>query len=390
MSPSRGSRRDRAGAAPGDAAPRSRAPAHPGAGDLGGRPPHRAARHVRGPHAGPLAERAAAHRRARRRRAVLAVRGPHLPQRRAQRRGGPAPRHLEHGPVAFRRDATRLLRHPRPCRRHGHQRRVGVAVLPVPRGRLLRRRSSRAPTTPSSAWPACAPGTTGTPRCGPAPIPTASSRCSSPGWPTWRWPPRRSDATPRSGFKAVSFPEFPARLGLPVDLLGRMGPVLRGLRGDLHRRVPAHRRLGVGAASLARPALRALPDAVPRQRAAGRGGVAVVGRAAALPGPGGGHVRGRDRLGADAARPGRLRARALGVGLREQRLAVGAAPERGAAPQLLVLHDRRPVDHRAAPPASASTTSWSRATTRTPTPRGPTPSSCSTKTLGHLPETSCG
>ena len=44
----------------------------------------------------------------------------------------------------------------------------------------------------------CAPGTSGTPRCGPAPSPSASSRCSCRGSPTWRWPPRRSVATRRS------------------------------------------------------------------------------------------------------------------------------------------------------------------------------------------------
>ena len=52
---------------------------------------------------------------------------------------------------------------------------------------------------------------------------------------------------------------------------------------------------------------------------------------------------------------------------------LGPAPGRRAAAQLLVLHDRRPLDHRHPPRASGSTTSWSRSTTRTATARGPTP-----------------
>ena len=57
------------------------------------------------------------------------------------------------------------------------------------------------------------------------------------------------------GFKAVSFPEFPAALGLPVDLLGPVGPLLRRLRGNRDRGLPAHRRLVVGAAAVARTRL---------------------------------------------------------------------------------------------------------------------------------------
>ena len=100
------------------------------------------------------------------------------PEHRAQRGGGPSEGRVVDGPRALRRDAQGLLGHPRPHRRHGPRRHLGVALLPVADRRVRRRRRSRAAPTPSSAWPACARGTTGTTRCGRAPIPTASSRCS--------------------------------------------------------------------------------------------------------------------------------------------------------------------------------------------------------------------
>ena len=53
-------------------------------------------------------------------------------------------------------------------------------------------------------------------------------------------------------------------------------------------------------------------------------------------------VGGRDRLGRDAARPPREHRRPFGV--RAVLPVAGAAARRGAAPQLLVLHHRRPVD----------------------------------------------
>ena len=153
----------------------------------------------------------------------------------------------------------------------------------------------------------------------------------------------------RPGLQGGELPRVPGPARLPSIFSGAVGPLLRRLRGDRHRRLPAHRRLVLGPAPLARPALRAAAHRVPRQRAAGRGRVAVVRRAAALPRAAGGDVRGRHRLGADADGPGRLRAGALGVGHREPRLALRPPPERGAAPELLVLLHRRPVRRRAAP-----------------------------------------
>ncbi len=70
----------------------------------------------------------------------LGLRGEPLPQRRAQRGGGPATRGVEHGAGPLRRDAPGLLRHRRPHPRHGPRRHLGLAVLPVARLGVLRRR----------------------------------------------------------------------------------------------------------------------------------------------------------------------------------------------------------------------------------------------------------
>ena len=85
------------------------------------------------------------------------------------------------------------------------------------------------------------------------------------------------------GFKAVSFPEFPSALGLPVDLLGAVGPLLRRLRGDRDGRLPAHGGVVVGAAAVAVAPLRAPAHPLPRERPHRRGRMAVVGGAPALP-----------------------------------------------------------------------------------------------------------
>ena len=99
-----------------------------------------------------------------------------------------------------------------------------VAVLPLPGGRVLRLGLLPGRATPSWAWPASGPGTAGTTRCGPAPIPSGSSRCSCPGWPTSRWPPTEVRRNAELGFRAVSFPEFPAQLGLPSIFTGHWDP----------------------------------------------------------------------------------------------------------------------------------------------------------------------
>ena len=99
----------------------------------------------------------------------------------------------------------------------------------------------------------------------------------------------------------------------------------------------------------------------------------MVGGAPALPRSRRGHVRGGDRLGAHAHRPGRLRPQPLGLGDRDPRPgrriscpARSCAGTSGSAPSTT----RRSSTSGT---GSGSTTSWWRATTPTPTPPGPTP-----------------
>ena len=176
-----------------------------------------------------------------------------------------------------------------------------------------------------------------------------------------------------AGFKAVSFPESPPNLGLPSLHTGHWDPFLAAVRGDRHRRLPAHR---VGA----RWRRRRSPDAAVRAEHH-----AVPGATASSPPPTGcgrGIPLRFPRLNIALseggigwvpmlARPARLRHRPLGVGHGAACGTATCTPERGAAAQLLVLHHRRPVDAAGRATASASTTSWSRATTRTPTRRWP-------------------
>ena len=86
------------------------------------------------------------------------------------------------------------------------------------------------------------------------------------------------------GFKAVSFPEFPAQLQLPSIFSGSVGSLLRGLRGDRDRRVPAHGGVIMGSPALAGSPVRAAAHPVPRERPPRRRRMAVVRRAASFPG----------------------------------------------------------------------------------------------------------
>ncbi len=151
------------------------------------------------------------------------------------------------------------------------------------------------------------------------------------------------------GFRAMSFPEFPAQLGFPSIFSGHWDPLFAACE-ETGTVVCLH----TGSSSwapLASPAsaLRAPPHAVSRQRAGGRRRVALVGRAPALPPTLRRHVRGRDRVGADAHGPGRLRAPPLGLGQREHGVAVTVAAERGPLEELLVLLHRRPLHGAHAP-----------------------------------------
>ena len=194
---------------------------------LGRRPPGRAAAPVRGPAAGAFADRRAAGRGRRRRHGVLGLRRPAPLQGRAQRRGRPSARGAELRADPLRRDAARRVGHRRPRPRHGPQRRVRVAELPV-----VARRASPASATssacpiPSSRSPSCAPPTTGTSTNGRARYPGRIIPCQVP----WLLDPDVAAAEVRAnaarGFRAVTFPELPERLGLPSLHTGYWDPLL--------------------------------------------------------------------------------------------------------------------------------------------------------------------
>ena len=271
VSPPRGSRRDRASGRPGHAAAGPGAPADPGPRDLGGRPPHRAARPLRGPPAGVAAGRRPPRGRGRRRHPVLASsRGSDYPNVGLNAVVGRPRARVEHGAGPLRRDAPGLLRHRRPGRRHGPGRHLGLAVLPLAGRRVLRRRllagrrQGAGPGLPAGLERLAPRGVGRDPPR--AHHPAAAALAGRRG----RWPRPRCGPTRHAGFKAVSFPEFPAQLRLPLHLQRPLGPLLRRLRGDRHRGVPPHRGVGLGPAALARPALRAAAHRVPGQRAAGR------------------------------------------------------------------------------------------------------------------------
>ena len=140
---------------------------------------------------------------------------------------GRRPETVTFEPFRFERDAPGLLGHRRPHRRHGHQRGVGLAQLPVADHRLLRSGVLGVPATRSWAWPSPGPGTTGCSRSGTQPYPDRiiPLRHHLPGRPASRARPR-SGATPQRGFRSVTLPERPHRIGLPAVLRGYWDPII--------------------------------------------------------------------------------------------------------------------------------------------------------------------
>ena len=139
------------------------------------------ARPVRGPHARAPRRPRAARRHARQRARDVGLRGSLLPAGRVERGRRTAEGGMEHGTRALRRDAQRLLRHRRACRRHGPRRRVRERLLPVPHRRLRRHGVLREQGPRARARGVARRGTTGTSRSGRRRTRTGSSRCSSPG-----------------------------------------------------------------------------------------------------------------------------------------------------------------------------------------------------------------
>ena len=322
-------------------APRPRAAPDPPHADLGRRPPRRAAGHVRRPAPARLQDLAPEGGRDRRGPRGLGVRREDLLPGRAQRGRRPVPGGLAHGADPLRGDAARLLRRRRPRAGHGHQRGLGVGELPEPDHRVLRL-GVLALLRPRAR----ARGHPGVERLVLRGVALALSRTGSSRWAS------RSSATPSSGaaeirrnaargFTAVTLPEQPHRIGMEPIFSDWWEPILAACaetgtvdlparRVERRRGLPG-RRAGEGAAGHAvRPAR---VDVVR--------GVALVEVLRAPPRAADRDERRRDRLGRDAARPAREPRRPLGL---RPELRAGAHAGRRAAPQLLVLHDRRPVD----------------------------------------------
>ena len=158
---------------------------------------------------------------------------------------------------------------------------------------------------------------------------------------------------------------------LSVAALGLVGPGRRGVRRDRHRGLPPRRELGDDGHAPRRSAGRVRRDAL-LVAVVDRGGrLVVVGLLAAPSRPAHRHVRGRHRLGADAVRPPRLHPRLVGSRSRTPgRPTTSRRPRTCCATSGSARSTTRRSGRSAI--ASASTTSWSRSTTRTPTRPGPT------------------
>ena len=149
------------------------------------------------------------------------------------------------------------------------------------------------------------------------------------------------------GFTSVTFPERPHEIGLP-SLWDRShwDPIMEAVV-DTDTVVSLH----VGSSGLTPAPPGAGMDAL-QLGATLFGQLSLIacaewlwsGYAAAPPDAQDRHERGGHRLGGHAARPARQHRRPLPL-----RARLGRAPGRRAAAQLLVLHHRRPVDHRHAP-----------------------------------------
>ena len=327
----------------------------------------------------------AARRRARRRQRGVGLRRAGAAERRLQRGRRSAGRGVQLRADPLRRDAPRRVGHPRPHRRHGPQRRVRVAVLPVVPPRVRRPAAPAAHRRPRArARRACGRGTTGCIEEWAG----VRARAHDPAADPVPARPRGRGATrcarnAERGFKAMTFSEAPHMLGLPSLHTGHWDPLMAACE-ETGTVVCLH----VGSSGTS-PATS--PDA-PSDTI----GVLFFGYAmfAAvdwlysripvrfpdlehLP------VRGWHRLGRGPARPARARAQVR----RDVRHVERHRPEPGrhVPPQLLGLRDRRPVGVPAARRhRRRATSSWS-PTTRTPTRPGRTRRSASPRSSPGCP-----
>ena len=139
-----------------------------------------------------------------------------------------APRRVELRPGRSRRDAARLLRHPRAHPRHERERRARVVELRH-RGRLrgsVARRQARSRTSPRSPCPRT---TTGRSTSWPGRTRGASCPlCVLPLWDTEACV-RELDRIAAKGCTAITFPETPYANGLPELLRRPLGFRVRGV-----------------------------------------------------------------------------------------------------------------------------------------------------------------
>ena len=285
---------------------------------------------------------------------------------------GRRPETMKLEPIRFDRDAPGLLRHRRPHPRHGHQRRVGVAQLPVDDHRLLR------PGVLAGQGSRARPRRhQGVERLVLRGVVLAVSRSGSSRWasrssPIRRSAPRRSAATPSAGFTVGHAARAPAPHRPPVALQRLLGPDHRGVRRDRHRHLPARRLVGHG--STCRRGLADAAARAPRCSASCRWPPAPngCGRATRCKHPNLKIAMSEGGIGWVAMLLDRLDNIVDRSRLRPRRLRRPAARPRccsatsGSAPST--------TRRRSTPAtASASTTSWSRPTTPTATAPGPTP-----------------
>ena len=234
----------------------------------------------------------------------------------SQRGRRPADRRTQLRAGSLRRDARRRVRHRRTRARHGPQRCLRVAQLPVV-ARGLRRPAlpTRRQRPRVSRWRSSAPRTTGTSRNGPGTHPGRIIPCQVP----WLLDPELGAAEIRRnaarGFRAVTFPELPERLGLPSLHTGYWEPFVAACAETRHGRVSPRGLVVDRADHVVGRAVRHHRRAVLRVGDVRGGRLAVLDAAGALPGPAHLPVRRRDGLGRRPARSARPR-RALPADVR--------------------------------------------------------------------------